>query len=421
MKQIVCEMCGGKDLIKQDGTYVCQNCGTKYSVEEAKKMMVTIDNSAKLENALKNARRAKECNDYKEAEKFYNIVQMEEPENWEANFYSNYCKAMMSDISQVTYYITNCIKNVLKDVKKLNDTIQQNEAIKQINTDLSTLATLGYNNVINFYNSQKTIYNNILFASKISDVNLKCANDILPFADMLTFFGKELVSEFGENEFTNLINVQCHEAALRIINDLYKSTDASFSDSNSVDFLQKYAYELKKIRPSSELLNSLEKQNPSFLDSFTTPGKTEKSFLTKPLAPEGCGCGCLPAVFTSPIFIIVFVVLITIGTIITSKESQTQNISNMRDQKIEARVKLEQSIKANLREPKSYQNIATDVWTLEEYIFVKNTFRGKNLYGGYEACTFVAQFNFNTKPTGWAITNNPSSDSGCRAIMIALP
>ncbi|MBQ7936965.1 MAG: hypothetical protein IJ283_00490, partial [Oscillospiraceae bacterium] len=27
-------------MVKQDGMYVCQNCGTKYSVEEARKMMI---------------------------------------------------------------------------------------------------------------------------------------------------------------------------------------------------------------------------------------------------------------------------------------------------------------------------------------------------------------------------------------------
>ena len=40
MKQITCEMCGSTDLVKQDGVFVCQSCGIKYSVEEAKKMMV---------------------------------------------------------------------------------------------------------------------------------------------------------------------------------------------------------------------------------------------------------------------------------------------------------------------------------------------------------------------------------------------
>ena len=40
MKQLTCEMCGGTDLIKDGGVFVCQTCGCKYSVEEAKKMMI---------------------------------------------------------------------------------------------------------------------------------------------------------------------------------------------------------------------------------------------------------------------------------------------------------------------------------------------------------------------------------------------
>ena len=60
MKQLTCEMCGSTDLIKQDGVFICQSCGTKYSIEEAKKMMVEgsvevagtvkIDDSSKIEN-----------------------------------------------------------------------------------------------------------------------------------------------------------------------------------------------------------------------------------------------------------------------------------------------------------------------------------------------------------------------------------
>lgn len=40
MKQLTCEMCGSTDLMKQDGVFVCQSCGCKYSVDEARKMMV---------------------------------------------------------------------------------------------------------------------------------------------------------------------------------------------------------------------------------------------------------------------------------------------------------------------------------------------------------------------------------------------
>ena len=49
-------MCGSNDLIKQDGVFVCQNCLTKYTVEEARKIMldgdtkIIIDTSKKEQN-----------------------------------------------------------------------------------------------------------------------------------------------------------------------------------------------------------------------------------------------------------------------------------------------------------------------------------------------------------------------------------
>ena len=84
MKALTCEMCNSTDVIKQDGMYVCQSCGTKYTVDEAKKMMiegtvdvqgtVKVDNSAFVERYLQNARRAKQKEDWKETEKYYNMV-----------------------------------------------------------------------------------------------------------------------------------------------------------------------------------------------------------------------------------------------------------------------------------------------------------------------------------------------------------
>lgn len=68
MKQLTCEMCGSTDLIKQEGVFVCQSCGCKYSVDEAKKMMVEgtvqvqgtvqIDKSEKFTNLYQMARNA---------------------------------------------------------------------------------------------------------------------------------------------------------------------------------------------------------------------------------------------------------------------------------------------------------------------------------------------------------------------------
>lgn len=48
MKQITCEVCGSNDLLKQDGVFLCQACGCKYSLEEVKKMMVEITNPVQV-------------------------------------------------------------------------------------------------------------------------------------------------------------------------------------------------------------------------------------------------------------------------------------------------------------------------------------------------------------------------------------
>ena len=102
MKPLVCEMCGSHDVVKQNGVFVCQHCGTKYSVEEAKKMMVEgtvkIDNSDKFNNLYHLAKRARLENDEVNAAKYYSMVLENDPTNWEASFYSVYFSAIQTNI-----------------------------------------------------------------------------------------------------------------------------------------------------------------------------------------------------------------------------------------------------------------------------------------------------------------------------------
>jgi len=39
MKRVFCEVCGGSDIMKDKGVFVCQSCGCKYSLEEVRKML----------------------------------------------------------------------------------------------------------------------------------------------------------------------------------------------------------------------------------------------------------------------------------------------------------------------------------------------------------------------------------------------
>ena len=94
MKVFKCEMCGGSELIKEDGFYICQHCGTKYTPDEAKKLfvegVVKIDRSESKENLLTLARRARETEEYDRAADYYREYLLDDPNDWEAAFYSVY-------------------------------------------------------------------------------------------------------------------------------------------------------------------------------------------------------------------------------------------------------------------------------------------------------------------------------------------
>lgn len=144
MKQLTCEMCGGTDLIKQEGVFVCQNCGTKYSVEEAKKMMVEgtvevqgtvkVDVSDKLNNLYLLARRAKDDNNSELASKYYEEIMIENPNDPEAVFYFNYYKAANTNLRNMEnslITLTNSLSGIFQLIDKSDKTDDEKWSIAE--------------------------------------------------------------------------------------------------------------------------------------------------------------------------------------------------------------------------------------------------------------------------------------------------
>ena len=106
MNKLKCEMCGSNDLIKTDGVFVCQSCGCKYSVEEAKKLMidgpvevtgtvkvaepVKVDNTTRIANLYQLAQTDIDKSDCGNALKYYESIIVEEPTSWQAHFFIPY-------------------------------------------------------------------------------------------------------------------------------------------------------------------------------------------------------------------------------------------------------------------------------------------------------------------------------------------
>ena len=132
MKALKCEMCGSNDVVKQDGLYVCQNCGTKYTVEEARKMMiegmvevqgtVKIDKSNEIDNLLKLAQEAISSINGEEAYAYAKRVLEIEPNNAQAWF------LRMKGVD---------LTAILEDLKVLEVINAGNNAIKYSNNELS--------------------------------------------------------------------------------------------------------------------------------------------------------------------------------------------------------------------------------------------------------------------------------------------
>lgn len=171
MKQLTCEMCGSTELMKQDGVFVCQTCGTKYSVEEAKKMMVEgtvevagtvkVDDSAKIANYYTMAENAYDASNQKEAESYCNKIIEIEPNNYKAWLLKGRAAGWQSTLANIRVEesvncfnkaIDNAPEDKVEEVKKI-----ASDEISKLSLALITLCCDNYskNGSINNANTIK--------------------------------------------------------------------------------------------------------------------------------------------------------------------------------------------------------------------------------------------------------------------------
>ncbi|MBR3311631.1 MAG: hypothetical protein IKG15_07440 [Solobacterium sp.] len=158
MKQLTCEMCGSTNLIKQDGLFVCQACGTKYSVEEAKKMMiegqvdvsgstVKIDNTASVDNYFNMAESAYESNNSEEAENYCNKIIEIEPANYKAWFLKGKAAGWQSTLSNLRIEeAVNCFSKAVDYAPEEEKEEYKKNAAKETESLSSALMNVCCNN-----------------------------------------------------------------------------------------------------------------------------------------------------------------------------------------------------------------------------------------------------------------------------------
>ena len=182
MKQLTCEMCGGTDLVKQDGMFVCQTCGTKYSVEEAKKMMiegtvdvsgstVKVDNSASIANYLMMAENAYDADNKKEAETYCNKIIEIEPTNYQAWLLKGRAAGWQSTLANLRIEeAVNCFSKAIDNAPEEENEEVKKKAIDEVSNLTMALMRLSCDNFADYAsdNNAANILNAVLVMRKPS-------------------------------------------------------------------------------------------------------------------------------------------------------------------------------------------------------------------------------------------------------------
>ena len=206
MKRLACEMCGSTDLIKQDGVFVCQSCGCKYSVEEAKKMMiegtvdvsgstVKVDTSDELANLYQIARRARDDNNSENAARYYDMILVKDPSSWEAAFYVVYFKALNCKIAYIqseAISVSNCEESVLKLIRDHVPESEQQAAVSEVTLRSCYIANM-------LANGAKSHYDGIDMDIR-SKYTQEFVNNMCAARDILYTCGSHIEAIFGDRD-----------------------------------------------------------------------------------------------------------------------------------------------------------------------------------------------------------------------------
>lgn len=241
-------MCGSTELMKQDGVFVCQSCGTKYSVEEAKKMMiegtvdvqgmVKVDNSAFVQKYLANARRAKQKEDWAETEKYYNMVEQNDPTNIEAIFYSTFARVKSALLEAETADKRQGVFNVLvKSVSVIDDNYddtneEHHKLLFEIKNDIEELKN---GNIVPTTHLQDYVTKNGY--GNIVDRNQVVENDSLS----VTYAMIDQVRDAYKESVANIIAAQCKDLSKEEVVEKAREVLENGYPDFALDYFDEYA------------------------------------------------------------------------------------------------------------------------------------------------------------------------------------
>lgn len=259
MQAIKCELCGSNSFTKEDGYFVCNHCNTKYTLEEAKKMMiegtvnVKVDDSEELNKLYQIARRARDEENNQNAAKYYEMILMKDPSSWEANFYTVYFQAMSCKIGEIPTAATsvnNCISNTFKLIKEnVSDVEERKRAISEVYNKAKKVSDM-------LFNANQSWYRNLDPSIKPKFQSQSFSSAIAAGGIMKTVCDKICDIFYDDDAVLSTIGV-------KILKNRISQGIAVNAADRYVKVIQKYepTYQPPQNQSSSDIMKSIQKTN----------------------------------------------------------------------------------------------------------------------------------------------------------------
>ena len=216
--------------------------------------VVKIDRTDEVENLYVLARRAREYSDSTMALKYYEMLLLKNPTDWEAVFYFDYFNVLKEN--RIDYFLENGIRLALEVVKNnVKDRVEQKKAYTEIATKTIALAVVWHNE---FDGGEDIVENDMAIRNDV-----RCAITLGDNVDEL----------FGSDPEANEISQKVWKKAV----EWHHPRFIGLNNETERFFVQEYFLKIKKYDPSYSM---------PFL-----PNNTDSS--------KGCGCYVATCVYGS--------------------------------------------------------------------------------------------------------------------------
>ena len=172
---------------------------TNNSSQQNSERQAMHPSSDELDRLYQVAHRAKDSDNYEEAAKYYGMIYQNDPNSWEACFYSLYYSTMDKDITDFAYEAskinknTQIVLNLLKD--STTDEKVLNSYLTEITDRLIKIGELFFDAAVEYYKLH----------SKTKKAAKNKADDVIAAGQIGYTLGDTIINLFGKNRFDELV------------------------------------------------------------------------------------------------------------------------------------------------------------------------------------------------------------------------